>query len=53
MIDEIDSVVWRTYLDCEEWEDDVVELSYVFQSRYLIGWTPYIIERQLIDRVYR
>lgn len=30
VIEEIDSVVWRPYLDCEEWEDNAVELSYVF-----------------------
>lgn len=51
MIDEIDNVVWRPYRDCEEWEDDAVELPYVFQSRYLIGSTPYIIEKHLIERV--
>lgn len=36
MIDEVDNVVWMPYRDCEEWEDDVVELPYVFRSRYLI-----------------
>lgn len=53
MIDEIDSLVWRPYLDCEEWEDDAVDLPYVFRSRYLIGRTPYVIEQQLIDKVCR
>lgn len=53
VIDEIDSVVWRSYQDCEEWEDDAMELPHVFRSRYLIGQTPYVIERQLIDRVCR
>lgn len=37
VIDEIDSVVWRSYRECEEWEDDAVELPYVFRRRYLIG----------------
>lgn len=53
MIDDIDVVIWRLYLGCEEWEDDAVELPYTFRSRYLIGRTPYILERQLVDRVGR
>ncbi|GLJ23507.1 hypothetical protein SUGI_0445390 [Cryptomeria japonica] len=39
------------YLGCEQCEDDAVELPYTFQSRYLIGWMPYVLERQLVDRV--
>lgn len=42
MIDDIDSVIWRPYLDCEEWEEDDIELPYVFRSMYLIRKTPYI-----------
>lgn len=53
VIDDLDNVVWRSYQECEEWEDDVVELPYVFRSRYLIGWMPYVLERQLVDRVGR
>lgn len=30
-----------------------MELPYVFRSRYLIGQTLYVIERQLVDRVGR
>ncbi|GLJ17130.1 hypothetical protein SUGI_0296410 [Cryptomeria japonica] len=51
--DDIDMVIWRPYLGCEQWEDDAVELPYTFQSRYLIGQTPYVLERQLVDRVGR
>ncbi|XP_059070641.1 protein MAINTENANCE OF MERISTEMS-like [Cryptomeria japonica] len=53
VIDDIDIVIWRLYLGCEEWEDDAVELPYTFRSRYLIGRMPYILERQLVDRVGR
>lgn len=53
MIDDIDVVIWRPYLGCEEWEDDVVELPYTFQSRHLIGRMPYVLERQLVNRVGR
>lgn len=40
VIDEIDTVVWRPYQECEVWEDDAVELPYTFKSRYLIGGCP-------------
>lgn len=53
VIDEIDTVVWRPYRECKEWEDDVVELPYTFKSRYLIGRMTYVLERQLVDRVGR
>lgn len=53
VIDDIDMVIWRPYLGCEQWEDDAVELPYTFQSRYLIGWIPHVLERQLVDRVGR
>lgn len=53
VIDEIDIVIWRPYCDCEQWEDDAVDLPYTFRSRYLIGQTPYVLERQLVDRVCR
>lgn len=53
MIDDIDMVIWRSYLGCEQCEDDAVELPYTFRSRYLIGRTPYVLERQLVDRVGR
>lgn len=33
--------------------DDAQTLPYIMQSRYLIGQTPYIIERQLISRILR
>ncbi|GLJ50602.1 hypothetical protein SUGI_1078020 [Cryptomeria japonica] len=51
VIDDIDVIIWRPYLGCEEWEDDAVELPYTFRSRYLIGRMPYVLERQLVDRV--
>lgn len=53
VINEIDTVIWRSYRECEQWEDDVVDLPYTFESRYLIGQTPYVLERQLVDKVCR
>ena len=44
VLDTLDVVTWRPYLECEVWDDDM-ELGYYFQTRWLIRKTPHIIER--------
>lgn len=53
MIDGIDSVIWRPYLGFEDWEEDATKLLYAFRRRYLIKKIPYILDKHLIDRIYR
>ncbi|GLJ24294.1 hypothetical protein SUGI_0463500 [Cryptomeria japonica] len=45
VLDEVDIVIWRPYRECEQWEDDAVDLPYTFRSRYPIGRMPYVLER--------
>lgn len=52
-LDDIDTVIWRPYMDCEVWAKDGIEIPYVYMSRYLIGRTLFIIERFLHSRIHR
>lgn len=52
-LDDLDTVIWRPYLECEPWEDDVEALPYVFMTFFLIGHKSYTVERQLLGRVMR
>lgn len=38
-------------MDCKVWDEDGLEMPYVYMSRYLIGRIPFIIERFLHSRV--
>ncbi|XP_059075184.1 glycine-rich RNA-binding protein 2-like [Cryptomeria japonica] len=51
--DELDTVKWSPYQDCEKWEDDVDVMPYVFMVQFLIGWTMYVAERHLAGRSIR
>lgn len=53
VLDDIDTVIWRPYMDCEVWAEDMLEMPYVYMLRYLIGQTPFIIERFLHNHVQR
>lgn len=48
VLDDLDSLIWRSYLDCEPWPKDDREMPFVYTSRYLIGQTSFIIERFII-----
>lgn len=37
---------------CEPWPKDGFEVSYLFFSRFLLGSTPYVVERFILPRVY-
>lgn len=52
-LDDLDIVIWRPYIKCEPWEDDVEALPYVFMTQYFIGHTSYLVERQVPGRVMR
>lgn len=52
-MDSLDTIIWRPYIDCVPWMDDAWTLPYILQSRYLIGRTTYIVERQLIGHILR
>lgn len=45
VLDDIDTVIWRPYIDCEVWAEDGLEMPFVFMSQFLIGWMPFVIER--------
>lgn len=47
VLDDIYMIIWRPYMDCEVCVEDGLEMPYVYMSRYLIGQTPFIIERFL------
>lgn len=51
VLDDIDTVIWRAYMDCEVWAKDRLEMPYVYMSRYLIERMPFIIERFLHNRM--
>lgn len=53
VLDDIDTIIWRPYMDSEVWAKDELEMPYVYMSRYLIGRMPFIIERFLHNRVQR
>lgn len=50
-LDDLESLVWWPYVDCEQWLDDDIEMPFLCQSIYLIGWTYFIIERFMLLRV--
>lgn len=55
-MDTLQHFIWRPYLDCLNWPDDVVHLSFCRQQRYLIGRTfetQWIIEMYLPRKVVR
>lgn len=52
-LDDLDTVISRAYIECEPWDDDVEALPYVFMTRFLIGHTSYLLERQVPGRVMR
>lgn len=31
-LDDLDTVIWRPYIECEPWEDDPEALPYVFMT---------------------
>ncbi|XP_057861147.2 protein MAINTENANCE OF MERISTEMS-like [Cryptomeria japonica] len=53
VFDDIDTVIWRPYTGCEVWAEDGIEMPFVFMTRYLIGRTPFVIERFVVTRVLR
>lgn len=53
IVDDIEAVTWRPYLDCDAWDDDDIELGFLSDSMYLIGKSPRVLERFLFRRVYR
>ncbi|XP_059073617.1 protein MAINTENANCE OF MERISTEMS-like [Cryptomeria japonica] len=53
VLDDIDTVVSRPYMECEVWVEDGMEMPYVYMSRYLIGRMPFVIERFLHSQVHR
>lgn len=53
LLDDMDIVVWRLYLDCKPWNTDDIEMPYVCILRFLIGKTPFILERFLALQVQR
>lgn len=40
-------------MDCEMWAEDGLEMPYMYMSRYLIGWTPFIIKQFLHSHVHQ
>lgn len=53
VMDDMDTVVWRPYQLCESWAGDSFEVPHLFMRRFLLGRTPYVIERFILPRVYR
>lgn len=45
--------MWRPYRLCEPWPEDGFEVPYLFLSRFLLGRTPYVVERFILPWVYR
>lgn len=53
IVDDIEAMTWHPYLDCDDLDDDDIELGFLSDLMYLIGKSPRVLERFLFHRVYR
>lgn len=53
VLDDVETVTWRPYLDCDDWDEDDIELGYLVNLMYLIRKSSKILERFLFPRIYR